>query len=94
MTLDTDSRHAAATDTVRDLVNAAGKTVGSTVVAQIEMRKAESGEIIWSQEEEAGSAYGVTISPDGKTVGCCSGQKILLFDAEDGALLRSIEVSP
>ena len=63
-----------------------------SLVAQIQMRRASTGQLIWSEDGEIGDPSAVTISPDGKLVFCCSWQQVLVFDAKSGDRLRSIVV--
>ncbi|MGI9457502.1 MAG: WD40 repeat domain-containing protein, partial [Aeoliella sp.] len=69
-----------------------GKIVGQSLVAEIQLRKTDTGKIVWSQEGEIGDPYGVTISRDGEHVACCSGSKVLIFDASSGRQERAITV--
>ena len=64
----------------------------SRALAEIQMRDARSGKVLWRADGEAGDPYGVRVSPNGNVVACCSGEKILVFDAELGGLVRSIDV--
>jgi WD40 repeat protein len=64
----------------------------SAVVAQVQMRNSETGEIRWSQDGEIGDPHDVTISRDGRRVGYCTGENVLILDARSGTLLHSIAV--
>lgn len=69
-----------------------GRPSSASVVAQIQIRDADSGEVRWSQDGEIGDSYDVTVSPDGRWVGCCSGEKILIFDAKTGEIVHAMAV--
>jgi WD40 repeat protein len=83
---------ATGTATDRELADPLGNVVGHSRIAQIQMRRADTGQLLWSEDDEVGDPYGVKVSPDGKFVGCCSGERILILDANSGRRLRSISV--
>lgn len=72
------------------LVN--GKRSTASVVAQVQMRDLDSGEVRWSQDGEIGYPHDVTFSRDGRLVGCCTGEKVLILDAKTGERRHSIAV--
>jgi len=67
---------------------------GKPIVAVFEMRDAKNGKLIWSRDSDISTGGGslVTVSPDGKTVGCCDQNKIMVLESESGKFVRGIGV--
>jgi len=68
------------------------RNIANAMVSEIQMRSIDNGEILWRTDGKTGEPYGVTISPDGRIVGYCLGNWILMFDTNTGALVSSIDV--
>ena len=84
---------ATATATGRDSFDSAGRRAGWSLIAEIQMRTTETGEIIWNRDGEIGDPYGVTVAPDGKLVACCTGTKVLILNAQNGGMVTSIQLT-
>lgn len=81
-----------AATTVKFQRNAQGQLIGQVGVMLTEMRKADTGEVVWEYESEIDEPSGATVSPDGKLVGCCTFKSVLILDGVSGRRIRSIKV--
>jgi WD40 repeat protein len=88
----TNDRFATGTATVRKQLNSRGEEVGSALISEIQMRKTDTGDLVWLEDGGIGDPYGVMVSADGKLVACCSDRSVLIFDANSGKRIRSIDV--
>jgi len=65
---------------------------GMNLVSLIQMRRLDTGEIVWSHEGEVGAPYGVTVSPDGSLVAGCTARLVQILKATTGEPLTTIDV--
>ena len=83
---------ATGTSIQRDQLDKMGQKIGHARVSEIQMRKTDTGEILWRHDEKMSEPYGVTLSPNGKLVGYCVNNWIIMLNADSGALVTSINV--
>jgi len=62
------------------------------LVSLIQVRRIDTGEVIWSRDGEVGDPSGVTVSPDGELVAGCSDRQVQIFNAASGELVRMIDL--
>lgn len=80
------------TSSQREILDRFGGFGGTAQVSEIQMRDAETGELLWAQDGKYGHPYGVQFSPDQTFIACCSSLQVLIMDPDTGKRIRTIEV--
>jgi WD40 repeat protein len=62
------------------------------LVSMIQVRRLDTGEVVWSRDGEVGDPNGVTVSPDGDLVAGCTDRQVQIFRASTGDLVRTIDI--
>jgi hypothetical protein len=64
----------------------------SALVSLIQMRRLDTGAVVWSRDGAVGDSYGVTVSPGGALVAGCTDRQVQILVAATGEVVQVIEV--